>query len=405
MAHDDEVELVYSGPFAGVPRPMNAGMARSIAAAAGGLYLIGAGAVGLFIARSAELPEANKAGMAVLGILSCIGGIGVLLVRRVSASALGRVFPWLAVLVTTAGIGAVTGSVIFVGPRFGGGAVFFVEIGVVAFIIHKRPWAIAFTATMMIAFGIALAVVQPIAAEQYFVNVLATAVASGVILGGLAARLDESRRVEARAKAALRRFLAPEVADAVVSSSEELNAHQREVGVLFVDLRGFSEFTNLVEAERTMHVLTEYYAAVGAVLQEHGATIGGFDGDGVMAFIGDPVPHDKPAQQTVRTAEAVAARLDPLVAGWSTDGHRLGYGIGLTFGVATLGVVGFEGRYDYTAVGAVVNLASRLCGIASPGEIVIDDAIRGAAGLTRVVNRGTADLKGFGLTPTFAVER
>jgi class 3 adenylate cyclase len=359
----------------------------------------------LFLARSAELPEANNAGMAVLGCMSGIGGVGILLLRRFSAAALGRVFPWLAVLVTTVGIGAVTGSVIFVGPRFGGGAVFFVEIAVVAFITHTRPWAIAFTTLMMIAFGISLLIVQPIASEQYFINVLATAVASGVILGGLAARLDESRRVEARAKSALRRFLAPEIADVVVSSSDELNAHQCEVGVLFVDLRGFSEFTNRVEAERTMQVLTEYYAAVGAVLQEHGATIGGFDGDGVMAFIGDPVPHDKPAHQTIRTAEAVAARLDPLVAEWSADGHCLGYGIGVTFGVATLGVVGFEGRYDYTAVGAVVNLASRLCGIASSGEIVIDGAIRDAASLTHVVSRGPAELKGFGMTPTFAVRR
>jgi class 3 adenylate cyclase len=382
---------------------MTASGARSVLFAAGALFFFGSLSVALFLVGVSDIPGANKPGIAGIGAVGFVSSAALFATRWMSAAVLERSVPWLCTLGFATGAGAVSLSVIFFGSEFGGSAVFFVEISVLSFITLRRRWAIPLNVFVMAVYALTLVVVAPVAAEQYFINVLATAVASGVILGGITTGLDDSGREEARAKAALRRFVSKEVADVVVSKGAEemLAPHQCEVAVLFVDLRGFTDFTNNVAPEHIVHVLGEYYAAVGEILQDNGATIGGFDGDGVMAFIGDPVPHDKPAQDAVRIAKAIAKRLDPLVAEWSVDDHRLGYGIGVAFGVATLGVVGFEGRSDYTAVGAVVNLASRLCANAAPGEIVIDEAIREAAGVTRVTARPPEQLKGFGRVPTY----
>jgi len=152
-------------------------------------------------------------------------------------------------------------------------------------------------------------------------------------------------------------------------------------------------------------VLAEYYAAVGAVLEGHGATIGGYDGDGIMAYIGDPIPQPDAAVAAVGMARAIGGSLDGLVERWRSDGYDLGYGIGLAYGPATLGVVGFDGRFDYTALGAVVNLAARLCADAAPGEIVIDASMTAAAGGDRGArHRGDVTLKGFdGAVRTYAL--
>ncbi len=184
-----------------------------------------------------------------------------------------------------------------------------------------------------------------------------------------------------------------------------LAPHRRYIAAFFVDLRGFTAFTNAVTAERVMRALGEYYEAVGSVLDKQRATIGGFDGDGVFAYLGDPVPHDDAAGAAVAMAQETARCLDGLTAGWSNAECPIGYGVGLGFGEATLGLVGFSNRADYTPVGGVVNMAARLCADARHGEIVIEDAMRKAAGLDdhTITRRADVDLKGFGVTKTYTV--
>ena len=152
-------------------------------------------------------------------------------------------------------------------------------------------------------------------------------------------------------------------------------------------------------------MLDDYYRVVGSILDRHGATIGGFDGDGVMAYFGDPVRIDEPAHEALITASEIADELDEYLDSWSTATAVLGYGIGVAFGIATLGVVGFEGRSDYTPVGAVVNLAARLCSDARSGEIVLDDEIHTRIAARGATRRADVDLKGFGAVPTYAMAR
>jgi class 3 adenylate cyclase len=308
---------------------------------------------------------------------------------------------------------------------------YFSQPPIIAFVFVQRRWAVVLTGAAMFAYAAALIALDnpPVPVEQFIV-VLSSAVATGVLVGSLASRLDDSRRAERLAKAELadlnhnledrvaeqvdeleregrlRRFLSPQVAEVVTSegTDELLAPHRRDVAVFFVDLRGFTSFTNAVEPEHIVFVLGDYYDAVGSILEEYDATIGGFDGDGVMAYIGDPVPRPDAATEAIAMARAIATRLDERVVKWSVGDHRLGYGIGLAFGVATLGVVGYEGRYDYTPVGAVVNLAARLCADAHHGEIVVDEAFRDAAALDGAVRpRDDVDLKGFGVVATYAV--
>ena len=157
----------------------------------------------------------------------------------------------------------------------------------------------------------------------------------------MATQVDELERV-----GRLRRFLAPQVADVVMAETGEplLEPHRTEVAVLFCDLRGFTRFTNSVDADTVVAVLAEYYAKVGAVLEAHGATVGGYEGDGIMAYLGDPIPRSDAAPASVAMAREIGVHLDDLTGRWHADGHDLGYGMGLAYGPATLGVVGFAGR-------------------------------------------------------------
>ncbi|HLY32968.1 MAG TPA: BTAD domain-containing putative transcriptional regulator [Jatrophihabitantaceae bacterium] len=174
----------------------------------------------------------------------------------------------------------------------------------------------------------------------------------------------------------LRRFLPATVADAVLSTGTEalLQPHRREVALLFCDLRGFSHFASTVEPEDVLTALAGYHGAVGEVVRRYSATVGWFAGDGVMMFFNDPFPCDEPALLAVTAADELHAALGPFVEHWAQRGHELGVGIGVAFGYATLGVIGFEGRYEYTAIGPVVNLAARLCDEAKSGEVLLSQA-------------------------------
>jgi class 3 adenylate cyclase/putative methionine-R-sulfoxide reductase with GAF domain len=175
----------------------------------------------------------------------------------------------------------------------------------------------------------------------------------------------------------LRRFLPPQVADLIVSSGAEkqLESHRREITALFCDLRGFTGFSETSDPEDVMALLREYHKAIGEIIFRHGGTLERFAGDGVMVIFGDPVPLPNPALAAVQMALEMRSAIDALIEKWSRLGHELGFGIGLAHGYATLGTIGFEGRFDYAAIGTVSNVASRLCDEAQPGQILVSPRV------------------------------
>jgi GAF domain-containing protein len=175
----------------------------------------------------------------------------------------------------------------------------------------------------------------------------------------------------------LRRFLPPQVADLIVASGGErqLESHRREITALFCDLRGFTGFSESSDPEDVMTLLRQYHAAIGAIIIKYSGTLERYAGDGVMVVFNDPVPVDNPALQAVRMALDMRAALGALIEKWRRLGHELGFGIGIAHGYATLGTIGFEGRFDYAAIGTVSNVASRLCDEAKPGQILISSRV------------------------------
>jgi class 3 adenylate cyclase len=175
----------------------------------------------------------------------------------------------------------------------------------------------------------------------------------------------------------LRRFLPPQVADLIVSSGAEkqLESHRREITALFCDLRGFTGFSESSDPEDVMALLREYHEVIGKFVFKYNGTLERFAGDGVMVIFNDPVPMPNPALQAVRMALEMRAAIGALVQKWQQLGHDLGFGMGLSHGYATLGTIGFEGRFDYAAIGMVSNVASRLCGEAKPGQILVSPRV------------------------------
>ena len=195
----------------------------------------------------------------------------------------------------------------------------------------------------------------------------------------------------------LRRFLPPQVADLIVASGTEkqLESHRREITALFCDLRGFTGFTESADAEDVMALLRDYHAAIGEIIIKYNGTLERYAGDGVMVVFNDPVPVENPALQAVLMALELRDALGALTETWSRLGHEIGFGIGIAHGFATLGTIGYEGRFDYAAIGTVSNVASRLCDEAKPGQILISPRV-----LTKVENAvkvepvGEFELKG-----------
>jgi adenylate cyclase len=172
----------------------------------------------------------------------------------------------------------------------------------------------------------------------------------------------------------LRRFLPPQVADLIVASGTEgqLESHRREITALFCDLRGFTGFTESADAEDVIALLGDYHAAIGEIIIKYNGTLERYAGDGVMVVFNDPVPVENPALQAVLMALEVRKAIGALTERWRRWGHDLGFGIGIAHGFATLGTIGFQGRFDYAAIGTVSNVASRLCDEAKPGQILIN---------------------------------
>ncbi|MEL6577752.1 MAG: adenylate/guanylate cyclase domain-containing protein, partial [Pseudomonadota bacterium] len=170
----------------------------------------------------------------------------------------------------------------------------------------------------------------------------------------------------------LKRFLSPAVAETVVTKGEEmLSSHRALIATLFCDIRGFTAFCETAEPEETIEVLQTYHEEMGELISAHGGGIDKRMGDGIMVILNDPLPCEDPAGDAVRLAIAMRARMRELCKGWKRLGHRLGFGVGISLGYATVGMVGSEGRYDYTASGTAVNLAARLCDRAKDGEILL----------------------------------
>jgi adenylate cyclase len=206
----------------------------------------------------------------------------------------------------------------------------------------------------------------------------------------------------------LRRFLSPQLADLVIDSGDEsfLESHRREIVVVFCDLRGFTAFAEASAPEEVMGVLGEYHRALGELIFEHSGTLERFTGDGLMVFFNDPLPCPDAPRRAVVMAAAMRERVAELAAGWSRLGHDLGFGVGIAQGYATLGRIGFEGRFDYAAIGSVTNLAARLCAAAAPGQVLVSrrvwSAVEEDVPGTPV---GELDLRGFSRpVPAFAVE-
>ncbi len=213
----------------------------------------------------------------------------------------------------------------------------------------------------------------------------------------MAAELAVSQERQERI-AKLKRFLAPQVAELVDRTGDDdvLEGRRTEVVAVFCDLRGFTPFSARAAPEEVMSVLSEYYDALGRIITRYEATLTSFSGDGLMVLVNAPVPVAEPALQAVDMAVEMQLSVQTLIAGWRRRGYRIGFGVGLALGPATVGRIGYESRFDYTAIGSVVNLAARLCASAADREILADGAMARAVDGKRAVNpMGLRPIKGY----------
>ncbi|HEY7301106.1 MAG TPA: response regulator [Xanthobacteraceae bacterium] len=208
----------------------------------------------------------------------------------------------------------------------------------------------------------------------------------------------EEQIVELERIGRLKRFLSPQVAKLVSSGDESLlESHRREISVVFCDLRGFTSFAEAAEPEEVISILREYHDTLGVLIDKFEGTLERFTGDGLLVLFNDPLPCHDPSGMAVRMAVEMRTEVSRLIAKWAKYEHDLGFGIGIAHGYATLGCIGFRGRFQYSVTGRVANLASRLCDKALHGQILIDGKVyaqvQGLAELDRV---GELELKGFG---------
>jgi len=208
----------------------------------------------------------------------------------------------------------------------------------------------------------------------------------------VAAQVTELERV-----GRLRRFLSPQVAGLVVESGDDtfLQSHRSEITAVYCDLRGFTSFAETAEPEEVISVLREYHEALGDLVFRFEGTLEHFAGDGLLVFFNDPIPCPDAPERAVRMAVAMRGRVAELAEGWRSRGHDLGFGVGIAQGYATLGRVGFEGRYDYAAIGTVTNVSARLSDLARAGQILATQrVVTGAAEVAVTRSLGPTELRG-----------
>jgi class 3 adenylate cyclase len=195
----------------------------------------------------------------------------------------------------------------------------------------------------------------------------------------------------------LKRFLAPSIAELIVSSGDEniLKRHRRDIATLFCDLRGFTAFSESAEPEEVSDLLHDYHATLVPLIQSYEGTLDRFVGDGLMVFFNDPLPCPDPAERAVGLAVAMREAVAALAAALRKRGYQIGFGVGIAQGFATLGQIGFEGRFDYSAIGTVVNTAARLCDAAADGQILVTARVATAVGdLAELADIGMLQIKG-----------
>jgi adenylate cyclase len=233
--------------------------------------------------------------------------------------------------------------------------------------------------------------------KQYHDTIQSQAAELAELNTGLEARVAEQVE-ELERLSRLRRFLSPTLAELVLSQGEQiLESHRREIAVLFADLRGWTAFSATTEPEEVMGVIREFHTAMGNLIVRFEATVGWFAGDGLMVWFNDPIPCPDPSARAVRMAVAMRETMAELCAKWRRRGHELDFSVGIALGYATLGQIGFDGRYDYGAVGSVMNMASRLCSEAEPGQILVNERIHAdVEALVDAEDAGGLTLRGFG---------
>ncbi len=195
----------------------------------------------------------------------------------------------------------------------------------------------------------------------------------------------------------LKRFFSPQLAEAIVlgGADDPLRTHRREITVVFLDLRGFTAFAETAEPEEVMGVLRDYHREMGKLILQHEGTLERFTGDGMMIFFNDPTPVPNPAERAVRMAMEMRDAVQALTVKWRRRGYALELGIGIAQGFATIGAIGFEGRWDYGAIGTVTNLAARLCGEAKANQILVSARVEGEVeALVATEDVGLVNLKG-----------
>lgn len=386
--------------------------------------VIGTMAVVLSLGLMAHPVEGARPGWALfIGVVAMSLGLGFLMVGDRAGE------PALNALSLTALVGMV-GEVALLGPRLEMTLIVPALAGVQSLLYLRRRLVVLGHAVLWITYGGMVATEEgyPAPVLRVFVFACALTATSGVLgwiiglMEGLAKReravqeqltqahadlAEANERLEERldqqgeeigSLSRLRQFLSPQVAEAVLQEGiEALAPHRCRIAVIFCDLRGFTTFSTSAEPEEVMEVLDRYYVTVGRSLHEGGATVGSFAGDGIMAYFGDPVPCEDAAGTAVQMAVELGGQMCGVVSGWRRRGFDLGCGMGIAYGYATIGPVGFDERTDYTALGPTVNLASRLCNMAADGEILIDGRAREAVDGRVVSDERVVEVRGFRL--------